>query len=217
MNVHPGVSQILSIVPTRPMGRPHPNQEQAYQQWLRDWANGILRLDKRIGFKVSSRGWCYLLEEYGLSKGDFDDAEKAINICRKAGYLPLDICAEDVRRLARGLEDIDAADHEDYAASIFAGVDLCHESYVPFSFWDDKKFYIEMVVEKIDLVSLFMPVCRRFRIPIKNPECRLERYQLARSHNEKVLVSRGCRAPVHTPLLRRFRSCRAAHIEVAPR
>jgi hypothetical protein len=168
MNVHPGVAQILSVVPKRPKGRPHPAQEEEYQQWLRDWANGILRLHARIDFKVSSRGWCYLLEEYGLSKGEFDVAEEKINECRKAGFLPLDICAEDVRRLARGLEDIDDADPEDYANDIFAGVDLCHEKYIPFSFWEDKEFYIEMVVEKIDLVNLFMPVCRKFRIPIKN-------------------------------------------------
>jgi hypothetical protein len=168
MNVHPGVTNILSVVPKRPMGKPYPAQEEAYQQWLRDWANGILRLDARIDFKVSSRGWCYLLEEYGLPKGDFDTAEQKINECRKAGYLPLDICAEDVRRLARGIEDIDDDDFKDYAEKIFTGVDNCHEIYTPFSFWDDKEFYIEMVVEKIDLVNLFEPVCRKFRIPLKN-------------------------------------------------
>jgi hypothetical protein len=168
MNVHPGVAQILSVVPKRPMGRSHPAQEEAYQQWLRDWANGILRLGVRIDFKVSSRGWCYLLEEYGLPKGDFDTAEQKINECRKAGYLPLGICAEDVRRLARGIEDIDDDDFRDYAEKMFKGIDACHEIYIPFSFWDDKEFYLEIVVEKIDLVNLFDPICRKFRIPIKN-------------------------------------------------
>jgi hypothetical protein len=85
-----------------------------------------------------------------------------------AGYLPLDICAEDVRRLARGIEDIDDDDFRDYAENIFAGIDTVHVGYIPFSFWDDKEFYIEVVVEKIDLVNLFDPVCRKFRIPIKN-------------------------------------------------
>lgn len=47
MNVHPGVSQILSVVPKRPRGKPHPAQEEAYLQWMRDWANGILRLKDR--------------------------------------------------------------------------------------------------------------------------------------------------------------------------
>ena len=168
MNVHPGVENILSSVPKRPPGRTYPPQEAAYQQWLRDWAYGILRLAARIDFKVSSRGWCYLLEEYGLSKGDFDTAEEKINECRKAGYLPLNICAEDVRRLTRGLEDIDDDDFRDYAEGLFNGVDLAHESYIPFSFWDDKEYYLEIVVEKIDLVNLFMPIARKFCIPIKN-------------------------------------------------
>ena len=51
---------------------------------------------------------------------------------------------------------------DSFAASMRA------QPYTPFSFWDDKDFYIEMVVEKIDLVNLFMPVCAKFRIPIKN-------------------------------------------------
>jgi hypothetical protein len=168
MNIHKSDDHVLSTVPTRTMGRQSEAQKEAYEWALRSWANAILRINARIGFKVSARGWCYLLEEYGLSKGEFDTAEERINDCRKNGMLPLDICAEDVRRIAQGLEDIDDADHEDYAANIFAGVDLCHEKYIPFSFWDDKEYYIEVVVEKIDLVNLFMPVCLKFRIPIKN-------------------------------------------------
>ena len=47
------------------------------------------------------------LEEHGLGKGDFDNAEKLITACRKSGDLPLDICAEDASREAIGLETID--------------------------------------------------------------------------------------------------------------
>ena len=48
-----------------------------------------------MDFDVGSRGWCYMLERHGLRKGDFDDAQRLINTCRKSGDLPLDICAED--------------------------------------------------------------------------------------------------------------------------
>jgi hypothetical protein len=168
MNIHPGDARVLSTVPKRTMGRQSEAQNEAYIWALRSWANAILRIDNRIDFKVSARGWCYLLEEYGLQKGEFDTAEGKINECRKAGLLPLDICAEDARRLARGLEYLDDDDFRDYAENLFARIDGAHTNYAPFSFWDDKDYYVEMVVEKIDLVSLFEPVCRKFRIPIKN-------------------------------------------------
>jgi hypothetical protein len=160
--------EILAAIPKRPVGPPRKGFEEIYQNNLRRWANEILILDSKSDFKISSRGWCYILEQYGLGKGDFDLAEAKINECRKAGFLPLDICAEDVRRRAKGLENLDDDDHEDFAASLFRGTESAHEHYTPFSFWDDKEIYIEMVVEKIDLVNLFMPVCRKFRIPIKN-------------------------------------------------
>jgi hypothetical protein len=43
-----------------------------------------------------------------------------------------------------------------------------HESYTPFSFWDDLNVYVEVAVEKLDLRNLFEPVCRQFRVPITN-------------------------------------------------
>ena len=96
--------EILAAIPKRPVGPPRKGFEEIYQDNLRRWGNEILILDSKSDFKISSRGWCYILEQYGLGKGDFDIAEAKINECRKAGYLPLDICAEDARRLARGLE-----------------------------------------------------------------------------------------------------------------
>ena len=53
---------------------------------------------RTLDFAVSARGWCYILEEHGLAKGDFDKAEAVINDARKAGLLPIDICAEDESR-----------------------------------------------------------------------------------------------------------------------
>jgi hypothetical protein len=38
----------------------------------------------------------------------------------------------------------------------------------PFSFWDDKEYYVEMAVEKIDLKNLFAPVCAEYYVPLTN-------------------------------------------------
>jgi hypothetical protein len=40
--------------------------------------------------------------------------------------------------------------------------------YAPISSWDDLDYYIEMWVEKIDLKSLFLPVCKTYKISIAN-------------------------------------------------
>ena len=40
--------------------------------------------------------------------------------------------------------------------------------YAPFSFWEDKAYYLQMLTEKIDLKELFKSVCARFHIPIAN-------------------------------------------------
>jgi hypothetical protein len=39
----------------------------------------LLEFGSRVDFRVSARGWCYLLEGDGLAKGDFDAGEALIN------------------------------------------------------------------------------------------------------------------------------------------
>ena len=43
-----------------------------------------------------------------------------------------------------------------------------HENYCPVAFWDFQSVYLEMVVEKIDLKSLFTGVCAKYHVPIRN-------------------------------------------------
>ena len=41
------------------------------------FADLCLGISERIGFKVSSRGWCYLMEQAGyINKNEFDKVEK---------------------------------------------------------------------------------------------------------------------------------------------
>jgi hypothetical protein len=41
-------------------------------------------------------------------------------------------------------------------------------TYQPLSFWDNQPIFIQVVVEKIDLKSLFLPVCEQYAVPIVN-------------------------------------------------
>jgi hypothetical protein len=60
-----------------------------------EFCNLILQIHSTMDFRVGVRGWCYILEQHGLLKSEFEDAERLIINCLKSGDLPLDICAED--------------------------------------------------------------------------------------------------------------------------
>jgi len=116
-----------------------------------------------------ARGWCYILEEHGLGKGEFDKAERLINSCRKNGLLPLDICCEDDGRQADHLERVVDVTPAAFAqSSVDYLIGGAHKHYYPISFWDGLDVYVQMTVEKIDLKSLFSAVCEPFRLPLQN-------------------------------------------------
>jgi hypothetical protein len=155
-------------LPRRGRGRKSEAAEAAYAEALEAFCDKIRQIDSTLDFKVSSRGWCYILEEHGLGKGEFDSAQKLINDCRKNGMLPINICAVDIKREAENVESLDESDPEEEALSWIETVQRAHRHYTPFSFWDDLDIYVEMWVEKIDLRSLFSPICAEFNIPITN-------------------------------------------------
>jgi hypothetical protein len=160
---------VISGLPKRGRGRKSEAAEAAYTKELEVFCAKILQIKSTtLDFKISSRGWCYILEEYGLGKGDFDAAQKLINDCRKSGLLPIDICAQDDARAADNIESLDGPDPEAEALAWINTVQRAHRNYTPFSFWDDLDVYIEMRVEKIDLKSLFSPVCEDSYIAITN-------------------------------------------------
>jgi hypothetical protein len=158
-----------SLLPKRRRGRQSPEDEKAYRQKVKAFCKLILQIRSRLDFDVGSRGWCYLLEEHGLGKGDFDAGEKLINDCRKSGDLPLDICAEDASRDNIGVEEIDKLD---VPAKADALIDhLLNETpkeYLPISQWDDLDVYVEMATEKLDLRNLFQRTCNELHVPITN-------------------------------------------------
>ena len=154
-------------LPRRPRGRPTQEAQRQYEAEVARWCDGIQEIDS-LDFKVSSPGWCYVLEEHGLVKGDFDTAQKLINQCRKSGLLPLDICSEEDGRAAEHIEDLDDETPAEFAAGWVEHLEVVHERYTPVSFWEDLDAYVQMTVEKIDLKNLFAPVCKEFRVATTN-------------------------------------------------
>jgi hypothetical protein len=105
-------------LPRRGKGRLSTEAQLAYERLLAEFCETIRQIRSTLDFEVSSRGWCYILEEYiGLVKGDFDEAQQLINDCRKAGLLPIGICAQDGARTADNLEDLDDDDADEQARS----------------------------------------------------------------------------------------------------
>jgi hypothetical protein len=159
----------LSILPRRRRGRPTPAADVRYQELVAGFCALILKIRSSMDFDVGSRGWCYILEQHGLGKGDFDAAEKLITDCRKSGALPLDICAEDDARATVGLENINSNDVQEEAQDwVDHLLYSAHQQYTPFSFWDDLDVYVEAGTEKLDLRNLFEPVGREFFVPLTN-------------------------------------------------
>jgi hypothetical protein len=155
-------------LPRRRKGRPTPAIDAEYDAEIAAFCARIIKFNSTLDFKVSSRGWAYLLEGWGeIRKGDLDAAQALINDCRKSGKLPLDICSEDDRRAGSGVEILDG-DIDEEVERILRSLELAPVYYTPISFWDRLDTYVEMAVEKVDLKSLFEPVCDEFRMVITN-------------------------------------------------
>lgn len=135
---------------------------------LLEFSNELKDLSRQIGFKVSARGWAYIMEQNGLiNKDAFDKVNTLINNARKKGFLPIDFVAEESAREFHGVEDFDGQNVYDTASKYLEWAKEAHED-LKMDWWEGEKYYIQMVVEKVDLVTLFLPVCRTYKIPIAN-------------------------------------------------
>ena len=140
--------------------------EKATDANLRKFAKQLMDLSDQIGFKVSSRGWCYQLETARvINKDQFNRVEEVINKCRKKGILPIDFVAEEEGRQFSGVEDETVRTPLQFLKDYINYPLVCHRWYTP-DWWDGEEYYIQMLVEKIDLKTLFSPVCEKYHIPI---------------------------------------------------
>lgn len=137
-------------------------REVAYNEFVTQ----IQELSRQIGFKVSARGWCYQMESFRLiNKDEFDRVEKIINKCRKNGLLPIDFTAEEDARKFSGVETEETETPIAYMRRFLRGSLNCGSWYTP-DWWDGEDYYIQMLVEKVDLKTLFKPVCEEYHIPV---------------------------------------------------
>ena len=157
-----------SLLPRLPPHRPSAATKAAYQNKVAAFCAVILERQSRLDFAVGSRGWAYILEgERYIDKDEIDAAQDLVNACRKSGDLPLDICAEDNKRVAENVEKIDP-DPEEMAADISDYVQTAEHHYTPFSFWDDLDTYVQVGVEKSNVKNLFARTCSGLYVPIAN-------------------------------------------------
>lgn len=162
-----------------------------------EFAKLLKRLSRQIGFKVSSRGWCYIMEQHGfINKNQFDKIDDAINDCRRKGLIPVDFVAEEDARLFKGVQPIDGGDKtmNDILEWMLRDA-LDGSKYFQPKWWESEKYYIQMVVEKIDLVTLFEPVCNKYKIPIANAKgwsSILQRAQYCRRYKEAEEMGLKC-------------------------
>lgn len=139
---------------------------------LKEFAHFLIEMDKSIGMKMSARGWAYALEDMNIpffgmvNKGHFDVIENLVNKCRKKGLLPVDFVAVEEARKFSGIETPNTnRPIEEMRDWIVYLLDTETFGYTP-DWWNGEKYYIQMVVEKIDLKTLFEPICKQYHIPI---------------------------------------------------
>jgi hypothetical protein len=141
-------------------------EQRLSRKKLTEFSNILISISNNIGFRISSRGWCYQLEGYGyIDKSKFDKVENWINRCRKEGVLPIDFVAEEE---GRKFSCVHVPEDESLIASSrgwLTGMLNQANHYTP-DWWDGEEYYIQMLVEKIDLKTLFEPVCNAYHIPI---------------------------------------------------
>jgi hypothetical protein len=80
-----------------PVGRGKVGAERrdAKDDAVEAWCARSLKIKPTLDFDPEARGWCYILEEHGLPKGDFDGTDKLITKCRKNSRLPIDFCRDE--------------------------------------------------------------------------------------------------------------------------
>ena len=157
------------VIPKMGRGRPTPKRVEEFEAAMDVFAERIVEIKSTLDFAPSARGWCYMLEELaGLTKDGFDAAGAVIVECRKRGFLPLDITATDTSRAFENDEDIFDGSAERFVEQLLWWAHGAVDDYYDHSFWEGQDCFVQMVVEKIDLKSLFLPICKDFNVRIAN-------------------------------------------------
>ena len=135
----------------------------------------IERMSRDTGYKFGPRGWAYYAEGLGLiTKGEFDRFEKLLVDMRKDGELDPDVIEPDASRIATHVADFEGSSYAPEQMAKWAVDDISDnlrrwaESYHQHGYWDDLDYYVEMIVEKKDLVQIFKSTADRYNVRITN-------------------------------------------------
>ena len=121
--------------------------------------------------KTSTRGWCYLLEVFGIiDKDEFDIGDVVIGYCRKVGYLPIDFVAIDNTRGWYNVEPLkkEYKEPKQWIIDFLNDAKKLYKLKDDISFWESQKYYIQFRTEKIDIRNLFNDIFRACHIPASN-------------------------------------------------
>jgi hypothetical protein len=124
---------------------------------------------ERHGYAFGPRAWAYAAEgAIGLDKDQFDDFGEWLADMRMTGKLPADIVSDDQARATTINDYVSWEDPQDYAASTLREAKASLEGYTPVGWWDDLPDYIEVGIEKADIMPLFDDICREYHVPYTN-------------------------------------------------
>jgi len=145
------------------------------KQARREMGEAIESLSQESGYKFGPRGWAYYAEGLGLiTKGEFARFEKLLTDMRKDGELDPDVIEPDASRMATTVYDFEASEETPEQRAQWAVDDIGENlsnwarSFYRSGYWDDLAFYVEMIVEKKDLVQIFSSTADRYNIRITN-------------------------------------------------
>lgn len=169
-------------------------------------ADQLVEMGRDARIQMSPRGWCYYFEGKGyITKERFTSVGADISRLRQEGYLPFNFVADEEGRqfdnvtgfegsIGSGIKSPDymLLDINNKLANIF---DIEYGFAPAPGYWEDEKYYVQMLVEKIDLVSLFAPICARYNIPIattKGQPSTMQRAYMSKRYREAELHGLKC-------------------------
>lgn len=145
------------------------------KQARREMGEAIELMSRETGYRFGPRGWAYYAEGLGLiTKGEFARFEKLLTDMRKDGDLDPEVIEPDASRMATEVVDFDASRDtpeelaqyaiDEISDRLRSWADIFHET----GYWDDLDYYVEMIVEKKDLVQIFRSTADHYNVRITN-------------------------------------------------
>lgn len=158
----------MIVLPKRKPGRQSAAAIEVYQGELTAFCKAVKQIWSTLDFGIGVREWGYLLEEHGLTKGEFSALGELITQCRKDCLLPLNVCHDDDNRATIGIQWVDKESIEECAQSALSTARRVVEMYTPHGFWDGQSYYVELWTEKLSLRNMFESVCGNYYVPLAN-------------------------------------------------